>query len=361
MAIVQISAGSQRSVALDGKGAAWGWGAFKTARPSWQDALPAALCTTDKSEVGHRRYAQPYAQMLNPGTPFRLIADGSTHILGACDTGALLACQPVIAPDHGAAHRAVQAIPEGIRQLATMQTVSLAVLENGEIWSWGFNHLGQLGRPAQPAENPVAKLDGLPAIASLACGSAHALALDRSGSVWSWGANQAGQLGHGALKSSSQPAKVALPEAITHIAAGDTHSMALDATGQLWAWGANNHGQTGSDEGAYFTRPVRVHTDFPVRQIDGGLFYTAALSKQGEVFAWGWNGLGQIGLSRPHSSPQAVRITGLPPITRLAAGAGHVLASDGLAVFAWGDNRSAACGRAAQDPVVLSPNPIHLA
>ena len=88
---------------------------------------------------------------------------------------------------------------------------------------------------------------------------------------------------------------------------------------------------------------------------------TAALSEQGEVFAWGWNGLGQIGLSRAHSSPQAVRIAGLPPVTRLAAGAGHVLASDELTVFAWGDNRSAACGRAAQDPVVLSPNPIHLA
>lgn len=74
MAIVQISAGSQRSVALDGKGAAWGWGAFKTAYPGLQNALPAALCSTDKSEVGHRRYAQPYAQMLNPGTPFRPFA-----------------------------------------------------------------------------------------------------------------------------------------------------------------------------------------------------------------------------------------------------------------------------------------------
>src|SRR5690606_28738923 len=124
MAIVQISAGSQRSVALDSHGMAWGWGAFKTARPSVQDALPIEVCSTDTSEVGHHRYAQPYAQNLNPGTPFRLIADGSTHILGACDAGALLACRPVIAPDHGAAHQKVQAMPKVIiQQLATMQTV----------------------------------------------------------------------------------------------------------------------------------------------------------------------------------------------------------------------------------------------
>lgn len=361
MAIVQLSAGPQRSVALDSQGAAWGWGAFKTAYPGLQDALPAELCFTNKTEIGHRRYAQPYAQMLNPGTPFRFIADGSTHILGACETGALLACRPVIAPEHGAAHQTVQAIPKGIRQLATMQTVSLAVLENGDVWSWGFNHQGQLGRPAQPAQNSAAALHSLPAIASLACGSAHALALDESGSVWSWGANQAGQLGHGTLKSCNRPAKVELPESITAIAAGDTHSMALDATGQLWAWGSNNHGQTGSADGAYFTDPVMIQTDFRVRQIDGGLFYTAALSEQGEVFVWGWNGLGQTGLSQPHSSPQAVQIAGLPPVTTLAAGAGHVLASDGLTVFAWGDNRSAACGRAAQDTVVLTPNSIRLA
>lgn len=361
MAIIQISAGAQRSVVLDSGGSAWGWGAFKTVYPGLQDALSTELCLTNNTEIGHGRYAQPYAQMLNPGTPFRLIADSNTHILGACDTGAVLACRPVIAPEHGAAHQAVQAIPDGIRQLATMQTVSLAVLENGHVWSWGFNHQGQLGRPAQPAQNSAVALEGLPAIASLACGSAHALALDQSGSIWSWGANQAGQLGHGTLKSSSQPAKIALPEPITDIAAGDTHSMALDASGQLWAWGANNHGQTGSADAAYFTRPVRVQTDFAVSQIDGGLFYTAALSDQGEVFTWGWNGLGQIGLSQPHSSPQAVLIAGLPPVTRLAAGAGHVLASDGLAVFAWGDNRSAACGRAARDTVILAPNSIHLA
>lgn len=361
MAIVQISAGSQRSVALDGKGGAWGWGAFKTAYPDLQGVLPAALCSTDKSEVGHRRYAQPYAQMLNPGAPFHLVADGSTHIVGACRTGALLACRPVIAPDHGAAHQTVQAIPEGIRQLATMQTVSLALLENGDVWSWGFNHQGQLGRLAQPAQNSAAVVDGLPAIASLACGSAHALALDKSGSVWSWGANQAGQLGDGTLKSSGLPVRVALPEPIASVAAGDTHSLALDAAGQLWAWGANNHGQTGSADGAYFTRPVKIQTDFPVRKIDGGQFYTAALSEQGEVFAWGWNGLGQMGLPETHSSPRAVKIAGLPPVTHLAAGAGHVLASDGLTVFAWGDNRSAACGRAAQTRVILAPNSIHLA
>ncbi|HWK62769.1 MAG TPA: hypothetical protein VNT00_15205 [Eoetvoesiella sp.] len=361
MAIVQISAGSQRSVALDGVGAAWGWGAFKTVYPGLQEVLPAALCTTDKSEIGHRRYAQPYAQMLNPGAPFRLVSDGSTHILGACDAGALLACRPVIAPDHGAAHQTVQAIPEGVRQLAAMQTVSLALLENGDVWSWGFNHQGQLGRSAQPAQNAAAAVGGLPAIASLACGSAHALALDESGGVWSWGANQAGQLGDGTLKSRALPARVELPESIASIAAGDTHSMALDNAGQLWAWGSNNHGQAGSADSAYFTRPVKIQTGFPVLRIDGGQFYTVALSEQGEVFAWGWNGLGQMGLPEPHSSPRAVKIAGLPPVTHLAAGAGHVLASDGLTVFAWGDNRSAACGRAAQDPVILAPNSIHLA
>ncbi|MFT0533701.1 RCC1 domain-containing protein [Castellaniella hirudinis] len=361
MAILQMSAGAQRSVALASDGLAWGWGAFKTAYPPLPDDLPAALCAPDKAEIGHRRYAQPYPQSLNPGTPFQSVADGAVHVLGACASGGLLACRPVIAPDRGAAHQAVPAVPAGVRQLAGMQTVSLALLADGRVWSWGFQHQGQLGRPAAVGHAAPAAVPGLPPIQQLACGTTHALALDRAGAVWSWGGNQAGQLGQGGLRTATSPGRVDLPVAIRQVAAGDTHSLALDESGRLWAWGANNHGQLGHADAAYATRPVPVDTAFGLAQLAAGMFYTVALSDQGEVFAWGWNGLGQMGLPQPHSSPQAVRLPGLAHITQLAAGAGHVLATDNQTIYAWGDNRSAACGLAAEQAVVLKPNPIHLA
>lgn len=361
MKVIQISAGPQRSVALKSDGMAWGWGAFKTAYPAVPDDLPAALCAPDQAEVGHRRYAQPYPQAINPGTPFRCVADGVVHVLGACATGPLLACRPVIAPDHGASHQPVQAVPAGVQQLVSMQTVNLALMADGTVWSWGFQHQGQLGRQARSGQNPPGVVAGLPPIQQLACGTTHAVALDHAGGLWAWGANQAGQLGQGSLRSSMLPVPIGIPVAVSQIAAGDTHSLALDESGKLWAWGANNHGQVGSGDAVYFTRPVQIDTDFAVQQIDAGMFYTVALSDQGEVFAWGWNGLGQIGLAQPHSSPQAVQIQGVAHITRISAGPGHVLASDDQTIYAWGDNRSAACGRAATDTVVLQPNSIHLA
>ncbi|WP_322996033.1 hypothetical protein [Castellaniella sp.] len=361
MPITQISAGPQRSVALKSNGMAWGWGAFKTAYPPVPDDFPAELCAPDKAEVGHHRYAQPYPQMINPGTPFQYVADGAVHVLGACASGALLACRPVIAPDHGAAHRPVPSVPAQIQQLLSMQTVSLALLADGAVWSWGFQQQGQLGRPAQPGQHSPAVLDGLPPVQQLACGTAHALALDHAGGLWAWGANQAGQLGQGNLQVSMRPVQIDMPVAISQIAAGDTHSLALDVAGRLWAWGANNHGQAGRADAAYFTRPVQVDTAFVPQRLDAGMFYTVALSDQGEVFAWGWNGLGQIGQAQAHSSPQAVQIQGLAHITQIAAGAGHVLASDDQTVYAWGDNRSAACGRSADQTIVLRPNSIYLA
>lgn len=114
-------------------------------------------------------------------------------------------------------------------------------------------------------------------------------------------------------------------------------------------------------EGAYFSRPQRVRLDFELTDIDGGMFYTVALSAQGEVYAWGWNGLGQAGQSAHVSSHKPARIKPLSDITLLAAGSGHVLASNGQQVFAWGDNRSSACGESATQAYIPTPIQITLA
>ena len=92
MAIVQLSAGPQRSVALDNQGAAWGWGAFKTAYPGLQDALPAELCFTNKTEIGHRRYAQPYARCSIRVRPFALSPTAALTYWGLATLGP---CWPV--------------------------------------------------------------------------------------------------------------------------------------------------------------------------------------------------------------------------------------------------------------------------
>lgn len=364
MGILQLAAGRDRSIALTHNGQAWAWGALRT----WDANAPALpqppageVCSSDPALVGHNRYAQPHALRLNAATPFAQVAEGHTFTLAACRQGNAFACRPIVDPRRGVVRQRLDGIPTSIAQLAATATAGLALDGEGSVWSWGPDTHGQLGRKADAWHAGPGAVTGVPTMARLAAGSAHVLALDQQGRVWAWGANTAGQLGNGSLKQSGQPVRVALPEPVRHIAAGDTHSLALDAGGQLWAWGSNNHGQAGMAGAAYATRPQRVPLDIPITQLDGGMFYTVALSAQGEVYAWGWNGLGQTGHGTSTSPHLPARIPGLRHMTLLAAGGGHALASDGERVFAWGDNRSAACGTLPAQAAIRTPVQITLA
>ena len=79
------------------------------------------------------------------------------------------------------------------------QTSSMAVLENGEVYGWGYNGNGQLGLGNNINQlNPqrVTALQGV-VVTSVVCGYAHTLANTDEGGLYAWGANSYGQLGTG--------------------------------------------------------------------------------------------------------------------------------------------------------------------
>ena len=73
--------------------------------------------------------------------------------------------------------------------------------EDGSVWSWGDNKFGQMGafssvpNPAS-VPIPIKKADGnrLLSIKGIAAGGYHSMALDQNGDVWTWGRNSYGQL-----------------------------------------------------------------------------------------------------------------------------------------------------------------------
>ena len=349
MKVIQISAGRERSIALTVDGSAYSWGNVKRIGATLPPGYPGELCTSNPTEIGHNRYAQPEPQLLNPAAPFTTVSDGYADTLAADRKGVVLSCRPVLSQANGASHFAIAALPPAPTQLALTESAAFALYSDGRLWSWGMNANGQLGRSTESLMEAPALLDAVPEFSTLATGHGHVLALDRSGNVWAWGANAAGQLGVGDLKARPLPVKVALPTRIKRIAAGDTHSLALDEAGQLWAWGANNFGQLGESAAAnasarYAAFPVRIRTEFKVAQLDAGMFYSVATSTHGDVFAWGWNGLGQLGADGIAASAKPLRIAELTNVTKISAGQAHVLAVNDFGVSAWGDNRSSACG-----------------
>ena len=79
------------------------------------------------------------------------------------------------------------------------QTSSMAVLENGEVYGWGYNGNGQLGLGNNINQLNPQRVTGLQGVVvtSVVCGYAHTLAVTDEGSLYAWGANSYGQLGTG--------------------------------------------------------------------------------------------------------------------------------------------------------------------
>jgi RHS repeat-associated protein len=93
-------------------------------------------------------------------------------------------------------------------------------------------------------------------ITKVAAGPAHTLALDENGQVWSWGNNSKGELGDGTLVNRAFAQRVLAPSGngfltdIVKIATGGTattaFSMALDKNGVIYIWGNTSNGQLGT-------------------------------------------------------------------------------------------------------------------
>jgi len=103
----------------------------------------------------------------------------------------------------------------GITALATSVLHTLALRDDGTLWAWSWNYYGQLGDGSTDDRLiavPVCASLGcdtvLSNIAAIATGFDHTVALKDDGTVWTWGANNAGQLGYEPLVQRAIPTMV---------------------------------------------------------------------------------------------------------------------------------------------------------
>src|SRR5207248_1308640 len=78
---------------------------------------------------------------------------------------------------------------------------------SGTVWSWGSNLNDRLGDTSAGRTSP-AQVSGLSGIIAVAAGETHSLALKNDGTVWTFGGNGAGQLGDGTTADRAAPAMV---------------------------------------------------------------------------------------------------------------------------------------------------------
>lgn len=246
---------------------------------------------------------------------------------------------------------------------------TIVVNEDGKVYGWGANSLGQLGignfdnyrlTPVTPDASGV--LSGK-TISQVAVGLYHTVVLDSDGKVYTWGFNNNGQLGNGNLTNSNIPVSVVdgavsfTGRTVTNISAGREHTIAVVANSKIFTWGDNGSGQLGNGTNTDSNVPVQVVntgvlSGKTILKVYAGDSYSAALDSDGKVYTWGYNAYGQLGngITFTDSNVPVAVIDGdinftSKEITSLALGSTHVIAldSDGK-VYSWGDNISGQLG-----------------
>ncbi|KAK9079453.1 hypothetical protein SSX86_001124 [Deinandra increscens subsp. villosa] len=150
-------------------------------------------------------------------------------------------------------------ISRKVTSIAAGEAHTLALTGDGSVYSWGRGTFGRLGTGSQldrlfPAKIEFNSTDrtGKVRIVGVAAGCYHSLALSDDGSVWSWGHNTYGQLGvngenslvpslikgfHGINPTDGSITKSETRLKISSVKAGGMMSLAIDDLGSLWIWG----------------------------------------------------------------------------------------------------------------------------
>jgi alpha-tubulin suppressor-like RCC1 family protein len=227
---------------------------------------------------------------------------------------------------------------------------TVALDSAGKVWTWGKGVYGVLGtgpvpEPGWQLPTQVITPVGV-TFTKIAAGGGHTLALGSDGNVYAWGNDGGGQLGRGTVNGFLDvPTPVKTPEGVTFtdIWAGGGRSMALGSDGKFYAWGADGISAANGTPTA-ISMPEGVPADFTFTQISPG-GHTVALGNDGKAYAWGDNGDGQLGIgsvqkqyvptpvSNPADVPAAFKFT------QIVVGSKFTLAlgNDGK-TYAWGDN-----------------------
>jgi alpha-tubulin suppressor-like RCC1 family protein len=123
---------------------------------------------------------------------------------------------------------------------------SVVVTTDGALWGWGWGEYGQLGLGTYADTRVPARVGGSGAFAQCkvvmaACGSCHTMAVTDDGGLWSWGYGAGGLLGHDNHRNCVVPVRVGSERfkgaIIVTAACGVDHSAAITGDGGLYTWG----------------------------------------------------------------------------------------------------------------------------
>jgi alpha-tubulin suppressor-like RCC1 family protein len=281
-----VSCGQQHTIALKTNGTIWAWGLNMTG----QLGLGNFDLTTSPQQIGtDSNWSKVFTGF---AYSMAIKSDGSLWAWGDNGYGQL---------GTGSTSYSIN-VPTRIGTDTNWNQVSLGddfvigLKNDGNLWSWGRNNYGQLGNNSNinelvPTQIPGTSNNWL----KISSGNYHTLALKNDGTLWSWGYNSAGQLGVASPNTIIIPTLVGTATNWSNISAGDYYSLASKNDNTLFAMGQNSYGQYGNGNNNASTSPILINSLPNIINFEASGMTTLILKSNGELWTSGKNNAGQLG------------------------------------------------------------------
>ncbi|GAB6026272.1 Regulator of chromosome condensation [Chamberlinius hualienensis] len=191
----------------------------------------------------------------------------------------------------------------------------------GSVMTVGTGDIGQLG------------------LGSVCAGGMHTVASTENGEIYTFGCNDEGAIGRDSSEEGSEylPAKVELDAVIKQISAGDSHTAALTNDGQVYLWGnfRNADGSMGLfSQNEKELKPRLIILAAKVAQIASGSDHLVMLTEAGDIYTCGNGQQGQLGRIAKYFSDKGGRkgldLMLIPAIIRVERRSGKKVSFDAI-------------------------------
>eukprot|EP01125_Pyxidicula_operculata_P011631 TRINITY_DN3812_c0_g2_i2.p1 TRINITY_DN3812_c0_g2~~TRINITY_DN3812_c0_g2_i2.p1 ORF type:complete len:2464 (-),score=554.47 TRINITY_DN3812_c0_g2_i2:160-7446(-) len=224
---------------------------------------------------------------------------------------------------------------------------SMVLTEDGKLWSFGRNTVGELGIVNyfnQPTPQHITYFTKK--VVSFACGTSYSMVVTEDGNLYGFGESSFGGIGNGPSEDD-----IAMPEQVlflsdktaTKVATKGYFTLVVTDEGKLFSFGENSYGQLGLGHRENQNRPQLVVglAHKKVVDISCGMFHSLALTDEGQLYAWGRNKHGQLGLGTTvdHDSPHLVSFFSSKKVVKMSCGLNYTMVmTDTNQLFAFGNN-----------------------
>ncbi|WP_419869772.1 RCC1 domain-containing protein [Chryseobacterium sp. CT-SW4] len=249
-----------------------------------------------------------------------------------------------------------------VKKVAAGYYFSVAIgAEDGAVYTAGSGSGYRTGQ-GRTGNTPWTNILGQPAV-DVSAGYQHGAAVLENGDLYTWGYNTNGQTCQGATSGyTTTPKKVTIPnnESVIRVEAGYRNTLILTASGKVYTCGRNTYGlnANGLTSGTVLSSPTQITAldSQVVTEISLAPRGAGVITQDGKIYTWGSNEAYRTGLGT--SSGTTLTPTLVPVLdasgktfTKLAIGIGNgiAVASDNT-TYVWG---SRALGTTARNTPTL--------